>query len=226
MINQQRLVQTFLDLVRIDSPSSHEAEIGRELDARLQALGLQTEMDAVGNLVGRTAEGAGNWLLLSTHMDTVGVDRGIQPVIRDGVIYSDGTTILGADDKSGVAAVLEVLTVLRQQNLPHALAQRVVAQRGHAAAAQRLLADEVEGVNAGHLVARDLALHQVRQPVFHACLGQLGAQVREPLGLARDHADVGAVALVARACPGQADQRHLDGLARGLRRTGLRLNRY
>ncbi|MFZ2358561.1 MAG: M20/M25/M40 family metallo-hydrolase [Anaerolineae bacterium] len=119
MINQQRLLQTFLDLVRIDSPSSFEAEIGRELDARLQTLGLQTEMDAVGNLVGRTSTGAGDWLLLSTHMDTVGTDRGITPVIRDGVVYSDGTTILGADDKSGVAAVLEVLTVLREQGLPH-----------------------------------------------------------------------------------------------------------
>ncbi len=119
MINQPRLLQTFLDLVRIDSPSNHEAEIGRELDARLQALGLQTEMDAVGNLVGRTpaGQGSGDWLLLSTHMDTVGTDRGITPVIRDGVVYSDGTTILGADDKSGVAAVLEVLTVLREQGL-------------------------------------------------------------------------------------------------------------
>jgi tripeptide aminopeptidase len=121
LINQQRLLQTFLDLVRIDSPSNYEAEIGRDLDARLQALGLQTEMDAVGNLVGRTpaGQGSGDWLLLSAHMDTVGVDRGIKPVIRDGVVYSDGTTILGADDKSGVAAALEVLTVLREHNLPH-----------------------------------------------------------------------------------------------------------
>ncbi len=121
MINQQRLVQTFLDLVRIDSPSNFEAEIGLHLQARLDALGLETEIDAVGNLVGRTpaGQGHGDWLLLSTHMDTVGVDRGIQPVIRDGVIYSDGTTILGADDKSGVAAVLEVLTVLQEQGLSH-----------------------------------------------------------------------------------------------------------
>jgi tripeptide aminopeptidase len=64
-------------------------------------------------------QGSGDWLLLSTHMDTVGTDRGIKPVIRDGVVYSDGTTILGADDKSGVAAVLEVLTVLQEQGLPH-----------------------------------------------------------------------------------------------------------
>ena len=121
LINQQRLTQIFLDLVVIDSPSNFEAEIGRELDTRLQSLGLQTEMDAVGNLIGRTpaGQGSGAWLLLSAHMDTVGTDRGITPVIRDGVITSDGTTILGADDKSGVAAILEVLTVLREQGLPH-----------------------------------------------------------------------------------------------------------
>lgn len=121
MIQPDRLVQTFLDLVRIDSPSNFEAEIGQHLQARLQALGLETEMDAVGNLVGRTpaGQGSGDWLLLSTHMDTVGTDRGIKPMIRDGVITSDGTTILGADDKSGIAAVLEVLTTLREQDLPH-----------------------------------------------------------------------------------------------------------
>lgn len=121
MINQDRLVQTFLELVRIDSPSGHEAEIGQHLRTRLEALGLETEMDAIGNLIGRTVDGqgAGGWLLLSTHMDTVGTDTGIQPVVENGVITSDGTTILGADDKSGVAAVLEVLAVLREQRLPH-----------------------------------------------------------------------------------------------------------
>ncbi len=119
MINQQRLVDTFLQLVRIDSPSGQEAAIGRHLEQRLQGLGLRTEMDPTGNLIGRTADGSGNWLLLSTHMDTVGTDTGIQPMIREGVIYSDGTTILGADDKSGVAAVLEVLALLQDHGLPH-----------------------------------------------------------------------------------------------------------
>ncbi len=119
MLDQQRLLQTFLDLVRRDSPSGHEAEIGRHLRSCLQSLGYETEMDAAGNLIGRTPAGTGDWLLLSAHMDTVGTDRGITPVIRDDVVYSDGTTILGADDKSGVAAILEVLTVLQEQGLPH-----------------------------------------------------------------------------------------------------------
>lgn len=118
MINQTRLVETFLELVRIDSPSGQEAEIGRHLAARLQALGLETEFDEIGNLTGRL-NGRGQWLLLSAHMDTVGADTGIQPVIRDGVIYSAGDTILGGDDKSGVAAILEVLQVVREQGLAH-----------------------------------------------------------------------------------------------------------
>ena len=119
MINQDRLVNTFLELVRIDSPSGQEAEIGRHLAARLQALGFTTEFDEIGNLVGRLNGTDGDWLLLSAHMDTVGTDTGIEPVIRDGVIYSAGNTILGGDDKSGVAAILEVLQTLREQALAH-----------------------------------------------------------------------------------------------------------
>ncbi|MBC8449242.1 MAG: M20/M25/M40 family metallo-hydrolase [Chloroflexi bacterium] len=121
MIHKNRLVQTFLDLVRIDSPSGHEEAIGRELAARLVALGLAVERDASGNVFAWLdgEQAAGDWLMVSAHMDTVGKDRGITPVIRDGVIHSDGTTILGADDKSGVAVILEVLQVLKEQGLPH-----------------------------------------------------------------------------------------------------------
>ena len=119
MINQDRLVNTFLELVRIDSPSGQEAAIGRHLAGRLQALGLETEFDEIGNLVGRTNSVGDDWLLLSAHMDTVGTDIGIEPVIRDGVIYSAGDTILGGDDKSGVAAILEVLQTLREHDLAH-----------------------------------------------------------------------------------------------------------
>ncbi|MCB0243473.1 MAG: M20/M25/M40 family metallo-hydrolase [Anaerolineae bacterium] len=119
MINQDRLIDTFLELVRIDSPSGQEAEIGSHLAVRLQALGFTTEFDEIGNLVGRLNGADGDWLLLSAHMDTVGTDIGIEPVIRDGVIYSAGDTILGGDDKSGVAAILEVLRTLQEEGLPH-----------------------------------------------------------------------------------------------------------
>jgi tripeptide aminopeptidase len=69
----------------------------------------------------------GDYLMLSAHMDTVGKDRGIKPQIRDGVIYSDGTTILGADDKSGVAAILETIQSLAEDNAPHPPIEAVIS---------------------------------------------------------------------------------------------------
>lgn len=119
MINESRLLNTFLELVAIDSPSGQEAAIGAELAQRFAALGGQTTRDEHGNLIVRWPAGAGEWLMLSAHMDTVGTDTGIKPQIRDGVIYSDGTTILGGDDKSGVAAILEVVRSLRESGQRH-----------------------------------------------------------------------------------------------------------
>lgn len=121
MVNQERLVKTFLDLVHIDSPSLHEQAIGDELAARLMGLGLAVQRDASGNVFGWLDgdPAGGEWLLLNAHMDTVGEDSGITPVIHDGIVRSDGTTILGGDDKSGVAVILEVLQVLKEQGLPH-----------------------------------------------------------------------------------------------------------
>jgi tripeptide aminopeptidase len=112
-INQERLVQTFLELVQIDSPSGHEKAIGERLKNLFSQLGCQVTMDAIGNLVARY-EGEGEPVILSTHMDTVGADTGIKPVIREGVIYSDGTTILGADDKAGIALQIETLHHLNE----------------------------------------------------------------------------------------------------------------
>lgn len=128
MINTDRLVQTFLDLVVIDSPTGHEAAISQHLGQRFAALGSSVDVDEHGNLVARwignhasspPATSRDAWLMLSAHMDTVGNDVGIKPQIRDGVIYSDGTTILGGDDKSGIAVILEAIQALSEDGLPH-----------------------------------------------------------------------------------------------------------
>ena len=111
-VDQDRLLRTFLDLVAIDSPTGHEEEIGDVLEARFGALGCTVSRDAIGNLVA-VRPGTRTTILVSTHMDTAGTDRGIRPVLGDdGVIRTDGSTILGADDKSGIAACLELLTLL------------------------------------------------------------------------------------------------------------------
>jgi tripeptide aminopeptidase len=75
-------------------------------------------VDELGNVLARLP-GLGTPLLLAAHMDTVMPGRGIKPVVRDGVVYSDGTTILAADDKSGVAVILELLQTIVERELRH-----------------------------------------------------------------------------------------------------------
>jgi tripeptide aminopeptidase len=115
MINQERLVNSFCDLVRIDSPSGEEEAVAQHLVAVLQGLGLQVSRDAHGNVI--ATEPGDNPLLLSAHMDTVEPGRGIKPSIQGNRIVSDGTTILGGDCKAGVSAILEGLQSVKEDGL-------------------------------------------------------------------------------------------------------------
>ncbi len=81
---------------------------------KVTALGGDAALDDYGNLIATfEASGARTWnpILLSCHGDTVKPGVGIEPVLTDGVIRSKGDTILGADDKAGIAEVLEALQV-------------------------------------------------------------------------------------------------------------------
>ena len=128
MIDPERLAETFSSLVQIDSVSRNEAAICSELRNILNDMGAETFVDDAGNAVGGNtgnliARFRGNVdvpvMMLNAHMDTVEPGNGVKPVYKDGVFTSDGTTILGADDKSAVAILLEVLTVLQEDRLPH-----------------------------------------------------------------------------------------------------------
>ena len=114
LVDGDRLLGTFLELVAIDSPTGHEEAIGRELVSRFTALGCSVTQDPIGNLVAVLPGDRSDTILISTHMDTAGTDVGIKPIIDDGVIRTDGSTILGADDKSGIAGCIELLTLLQQ----------------------------------------------------------------------------------------------------------------
>ena len=118
-MSESRLVKTFLDLVRIDSPTGHEAQIAQALMLRLRELGLLARQDALGNIIA-SLDGEGEPVLLSAHMDTVEPGRGIRPQVKDGIITSDGTTVLGSDDKSGIAIILEVIQRLKESGEKHA----------------------------------------------------------------------------------------------------------
>lgn len=129
MIQRERFVQHFLDLVRIDSPSRREGAIMRRLQGDLEALGAAVEYDGagaavggeVGNLIARLpgSRAGAPPLFLNAHVDTVVPGEGVRPRVEGDVIRSDGTTVLGGDDKSGVAVIVEVLRALREDGIAH-----------------------------------------------------------------------------------------------------------
>lgn len=132
MIDQERLVNKFMELVRIDSLSGREGTIARHLMTELEELGFQVYADKaaeafggeIGNIIATLPGNApGEPIALCAHMDTVVPGEGIEPVLEDGVIRSKGDTILGADDKSGVAAILEGVRAVVEKNIPHPTVQ-------------------------------------------------------------------------------------------------------
>jgi len=112
------LYRTLLDLLALPSTSGQEEQVRAYLTQRLMQLGLICQTDGVGNLI-TLVSGEGRPLLLNAHMDRVPPGLAHTPVLRDGVLYSDGTTNLGADDAAGLAVVLEVVTRVVEGQWPH-----------------------------------------------------------------------------------------------------------
>jgi tripeptide aminopeptidase len=136
MINQERLLNEFLELVQIDSETKYETEIAKVLKQKFTDLGLDVYEDGT---VAMTGHGAGNLICtlegtkdgvdpiyFTSHMDTVVPAKGVKPSIKDGFVVTDGTTILGADDKAGLAVMLETIRALKEQNIPHGMIQFVI----------------------------------------------------------------------------------------------------
>ncbi len=138
MINQERLVNAFCELVKIDSPSDEEEDVARHLTDRLVGLGFSVARDAHGNVI--ASEDGDNPLMLSAHMDTVDPGRSIKPQVDGDIIRSDGSTILGGDCKAGVAAIFEALESAKEDGTPRRPVQ-VVLTRG----------EEIGLVGAAHL---------------------------------------------------------------------------
>ncbi|MGE5443477.1 MAG: M20/M25/M40 family metallo-hydrolase [Ignavibacteriales bacterium] len=129
MIEKERMTEYVIDLIRIDSLSRKEREVGLKLKKDMEEMGGECFFDNAGEKVGgnvgnlfvriRGNRSSANPFFLSSHMDTVGPGEGIKPRIEDGMIKSDGSTILGSDDKSGLAVIVEVIRTLKERDLPH-----------------------------------------------------------------------------------------------------------
>lgn len=133
-VNTKRLVQQFIAFAKIASPSRQEGLFASYLTKELAFLGFQTETDGAGKTInGNTgnliatlpATGPGDPFMFCCHMDTVKPCENIEPIVNNDIIHTDGTTILSGDDKGGIAAILEGIRQVQEQNIPHGLIQVV-----------------------------------------------------------------------------------------------------
>lgn len=128
MDQRPRLLRTFLDLVALDSPSFEEKAVAEYVRERLSGVGATVTSD---DSEARTGSNTGNLicsfpgnedatrLLLAAHMDTVEPGRGIKARVDGDVITSDGETVLGADDKVGIAVTLEAIERIMEDGIDH-----------------------------------------------------------------------------------------------------------
>ena len=135
MLDKERAIHRFMELVQIDSVSLNEKDVAAYLRAYFENLGYTVIHDDkshesvpqanTGNIIvkipGRGAKAHEDTIMLQAHMDTVEPGEGVKPQLSEDANYitSDGTTILGADDKAGIAQMMEVEAVLRTHELDH-----------------------------------------------------------------------------------------------------------
>jgi tripeptide aminopeptidase len=124
------VVELFTDLAALPSPPGEEREVADRVTLYLRELGLDVDEDDAGPRVGSTAgnlfcrleptNGGGIPLFLCAHLDTVPPEGPIEPVLEDGVVTNAAQTILGADNKAAVAAMLEATRRVVEEDRPHA----------------------------------------------------------------------------------------------------------
>lgn len=134
-VNTQRLLDQFVELVKISSPSRQEGAFAEYMRQKLADIGFTVETDSAGEAINgdsgniiATLPGTKSAavLMFCCHMDTVHPCKDIQPIVEDDVIHTDGTTILSGDDKGGIAAILEAIRQVKEQEIAHGPIQVVL----------------------------------------------------------------------------------------------------
>ncbi|MGX6978810.1 M20/M25/M40 family metallo-hydrolase [Vagococcus elongatus] len=136
METKNRLVQTFIDLVSIDSESKDEKQVHEYLKNVFTSLNLEIVED---DSMAKTGLGANNLiaklrgskntepLFFSSHTDTVSPGKGIEVIEKDGILYSKGDTILAADNKAGIAIMIEAIRRIQEEKIPTGLLEFVLS---------------------------------------------------------------------------------------------------
>lgn len=136
LINKDRLLTEFVQMLEINSPARREGQMAELVAGKLREIGCEVRGDNAGELLGgqtgnivatlpATAR-AGTKLLLCAHMDTVAPTEGIRVIQENGIIRQEGAAVLGADDKGGIAAILEGMRSVVESGEPHGQVQALI----------------------------------------------------------------------------------------------------
>ena len=128
-VNYKRMLDTFIEMAKVEAPSFEELPMQQLAEKKLKELGCKVTTDNAGKTFKTNAKGnviasyPGNIksapFILAAHLDSVKPCKGIKPVIKGGKVTSDGTTILSADDRAGIAIIFEIIKTLKEQKLSH-----------------------------------------------------------------------------------------------------------
>jgi len=122
-INKEKLVKTFVELVEISSPSWHEKKVMEYIIKRFKALGATCTKHKCGEsynlLIKISGDKKRTPILFSGHMDTVIPCDNVKAVVTDTKITSDGSTVLGSDDKAAIAIFIEAIEYVKEKKIPH-----------------------------------------------------------------------------------------------------------
>lgn len=129
MINKNRLINTFISLIKIHSPSKSEKNVADFLIKKLKNLGVNklyldnnfNNYNGSAPVIFAKFDGnlPGEGITLCAHMDVIEPSKNVIPLIENDIIKSDGTTTLGGDDKAGIASILETIEFIKENNLNH-----------------------------------------------------------------------------------------------------------
>ena len=136
-MKKERLLQRFFQYITCSSESLREREFCLMMEDELRTLGITVQRQEIGEPIGSNGwnihamlPGTGEPLLLCTHLDTALPGEGIVPTVRGGTVYSEGNTILGADSKAGIAAIMEALQTIVEGGIPHRPAELLLTLCG------------------------------------------------------------------------------------------------
>ncbi|MGL5956564.1 MAG: M20/M25/M40 family metallo-hydrolase, partial [Brevinema sp.] len=128
-IDQDKIVSLFMEMAAISSPSFHEKEMMVFIENYLVGKNVEIQKIPYTHTNGLSSENlmiklpatdkSKKGLFFDAHADTVSPCENIVPILDGDIIRASGNSVLGADDKCGIASMLVAIDIILEQNIPH-----------------------------------------------------------------------------------------------------------